>query len=706
VRAGQSISEIPANSFEMRVLYALFLVAPVLVHGENLIQDTWYTREVKRQAKAAEIDSFMNKNVDPCEDFYKFACGSYERINSANSLQLVSTGLFDTLTKGYNRKILKMLNTPTDEHDTAEDLQVKHFYESCLEIKDLFPKYPEKLRKLISEFGTMPVLEGDSWQEDEFDWVETTARMAHSYGISPLIGLDVAKDFANNSINRVYLAQQEFPLESRSMYVDNETKIYRKKYEVTITTYLENFLGVEKALAHRTAKELINFEVDLAHGLMDESDGQDIRNLTELISVAEMHKRYAPTLDIARLISITLDEELTDDIYEFNAPFQRNLVEVLKRTPSRTVANYMYFRLILEFIDVPADSSENQKRDCVTIVKKIFAKNLDNMFYRRYNNDKSSAEIESIWRQLKATFRESLRSSPLLDWIERPIRNLAIAKLEAMTLQVNNYVDHNFTAEFEGLNLQSTDYIENVRQVSLLAARQLRQKLHQPAEPVDVGETLSYTPANILVENSIKVPVSLLQPFYIWADVYPNAIMFGSLAYLIGHELIHGFDDTGRGFDSHGNAHDWWDERSSKSFQDRRKCFTRQYGSYAYDGIQLKKSIAQSENIADNGGVRLAYTAYRKWYDEQLGASEGAELKEERLPTLNYSGLQLFFISFAQIWCNDVHPTVRAMQVSTDQHMPGKIRVIGTLSNFDKFSEVFQCPAGSPMNPTEKCVLY
>lgn len=690
----------------MKVLCALILVAHAVANGENLSQDTWYTRAVKRQAKAAEIASFMNQNVDPCQDFYTFACGNYERINSASSLQLVSTGLFDTLTKGYNRKILKMLNTPTDEHDTAEDLQVKHFYESCLKMKDLLPEYSEKLRRIISEFGTMPVLEGDSWQEDNFDWVGTAARMSYRYGISPLIGVDVTKDFANNSINRVYLGQQDFPLESRSMYIGNETAIYRKKYEFSIRRFLQTFLGVEKGLAQRTAKELVNFEVDLAHGLIDESDGQDIKNLTELLSVAEVNRRYAPTLDISRLVSVTLGEELTDDIYEFSAPYQRNLVEVLKRTPSRTVANYIYFRLIYEFIETPSDTFEKQKEECVSIVKKVFAKNLDNMFYRRYNNDKSSAEIESIWRQLKATFRESLRSNALLDWIERPIRNLAIAKLEAMTLQVNNYVDHNFTAEFEGLNLQSTDYVENVRQISLLAARQMRERLHHPAEPLDAGQTLSYTPANILIENAIKVPVSLLQPFYIWADVYPNAIMFGSLAYLIGHELIHGFDDTGRGFDAHGNSQDWWDERSSNSFQDRRKCFSRQYGNYVYHGIQLKESIGQSENIADNGGVRLAYTAYRKWYDDQLGGTATLDLEKERLPTLNYSGLQLFFISFAQIWCNDVHPNVRAMQVSTDQHMPGQVRVIGSLSNFDQFSEVFQCPAGSPMNPTEKCVLY
>jgi len=178
--------------------------------------------------------------------------------------------------------------------------------------------------------------------------------------------------------------------------------------------------------------------------------------------------------------------------------------------------------------------------------------------------------------------------------------------------------------------------------------------------------------------------------------------MFGTLASLIGHELIHGFDDSGRKFDAKGNSNDWWDERSSNNFLKRRECFTKQYGRYVYDGIQLKESTSQSENIADNGGMRLAYTAYQKWYESQTKK----DLAKETLPNLRYTAKQLFFISFAQIWCNDVHPKVKALQVSVDQHMPGKFRIIGPLSNFDEFSKEFNCPSGSPMNPREKCVLY
>ncbi|XP_016950023.1 neprilysin-4-like [Drosophila biarmipes] len=680
-----------------QVLIALTSAAPGI--KDDLTQDTPYIKELLRQAKTAEIESFMDQKADPCHDFYSFSCGNYARINSALSMQVFTTGIFQNLNNGFDRKVIKMLNT-YEIHDSSEDIQVKYFYESCLRIKELNSTYTEKLKSLIAEFGSMPVLEGSSWEEEDFDWLETTARIAHQYEEIVIVGAEVFKDIVNNQRNRVYIVQQEFPLEKRSMYLNNETLIYREKYLGVIENILERFLAVEKELAKETAKELFDFEVELAEGLS--SPGEGLSDLAELLTVAEIQERYSPTLDIKRLLSVSMGETISEEIYEYNKRYQQNLVEVIERTPKPTVANYIFYRLIYEFVEKPSDRPEKQKQACVDLTKKFFAKNLDNMFYRRYNNEKSSREIENMWRQIKSSFNDTLRSSQALDWIERPTRNLAIAKLQAMTLEVNNYAEDNFTEEFADLHLQSSDYVENVRRTNLLAAKRKRETLYQPAKPVEAGSKLSYSPANILIENTIKIPVALLQPFYLWSDVYPNAVMFGTLAYLIAHELIHGFDDNGRKFDAKGNSHDWWDERSSSNFLKRRECFTKQYGRYKYDGNLLKESTSQAENIADNGGMRLAYTAYRKWYESQVEK----DLAKETLPNLRYTAKQLFFISFAQIWCNDVHPKVKTLQVLTDQHMPGKFRVIGPLSNFDEFSREFNCPSGSAMNPLEKCVLY
>ncbi|XP_039232277.1 neprilysin-1 [Drosophila yakuba] len=685
------------------VLSALVLAAPT--DEDALYQDTPYTKELLRQAKAAEIESFLDQKTDPCKDFYTFSCGNYKRINSALRMHVASTGLFENLTKGFNRKILKMLSTPHDAHDTPEDIQVKHFYESCLRINEL--NYNQKLRRLIAEFGTMPVLEGSSWQEDDFNWVNTSARMGHRYGIRPIIAVEVSTDFLNNQRNIIYVSAQSFQLKTRSMYVNNETAFYRQKYQATIQQILEQYLGVEMELAMKTAKEMLDFEVDLANGLEDNKEHHDIKDQLELLTVAELRERYAPTFDTEQLIFVSMGEEISEQIYEMYRPYQQNVVEVIKRTPKRTVANYIFFRLIWKFLLHVEKSPKMLSELCLPYTKKFFAKNLDNMIYRRYKNDKSFREIDNMWHKLKSTFREALLSSPELNWIEPSTRNLAIAKLEAMRLKLNNYSKENFTEDFAGLNFQTADNVENLRQFLELRAKQMRQLLHQPPKSFEYA-TLSFSPVNNPIENTITIPVALLQPFYIWSEVYPNAVIFGTLAFLIGHELIHGFDDGGRKFDDKGIQTDWWDEKSSSNFLKRRECFTKQYGRYVYDGIQLKESTAQKENIADNGGIRLAYAAYRKWFESQMTNSSSVNqvLAKETLPNLRYSANQLFFISFAQFWCNDVHPEVKTMQVLTDNHTPGKFRVIGTLSNLKEFSKEFNCPAESAMNPCEKCILY
>ncbi|XP_016950022.1 neprilysin-4-like [Drosophila biarmipes] len=706
----QSGFEIESRHRAMRVLYNICLIGHVLsvcVWGapttkEDLNQDTPYITELLRQAKAAEIESFMDQKADPCSDFYTFSCGNYDRINSADDVDEIQTGMFITLAKGYDRKIQEILNTAQDSRDTPEDTQVKHFYQSCMRIKELNSTYIAKMRKLIAEFGTMPVLEGSSWKEEDFDWVGTTARISHRYGVKAIFAAEVLKDLVSNQGNVIVVGEQNFLLASRSLYIDNSTLMYRESIRDNIQEVLRRFLALNVELAKQTAKELVDFEVELAQGMVDDMDIQDIVELSELLTVDEIHKRYAPTLDIKRLVFISMGGPISEPIYEYNKRYQQNLVEVIKRTPKRTLANYIFLRLIWDVIRIPDETPKKQKASCLQSTKEFFFKNLDNLYYRRYNNEKHSIEIYKMWQLLKSTFNDTLRSSSSLDWIERPTRNLAIAKLEAMTFEISNYVGENFTNEFSGLNLQSFDFVENVIQIKVLRARQKREMLHKPATSMDGGEEISSTPVYMQSENAIKLPVMMLQPFYISSHVYPSAVMFGTLAPMIGHELIHGFDESGRSYNAKGDHNDWWDEKSDSNFEKGRECFTKQYGRYVYDGKQLKEATAQSENIADNGGMRLAYTAYRKWYDSQLGK----DLAKEIIPNLKYHPNQLFFISFAQSWCNDLAPKYRIMQVASDTHMPGNVRVIGTLANFAPFSKEFNCPAGSPMNPSKKCILY
>ncbi|KAL7727476.1 hypothetical protein ACLKA6_017590 [Drosophila palustris] len=621
----------------------------------DLISRKLYIDGVKRQAKAAEIKSFMNENIDPCTNFYEFACGKWARINKANGNHL-TTGVFERLSDALERKMRQTLNKEDKEQDTPEDKQVRDFYKSCIRVTSIDEEYRNELKSLIEMFGTMPVLEGENWNDSDFDWLNTTAHISLHYGLNIILGTEVLKDLVDNKVNVVYIEEQDFPLESRSMYLDDKTDDYRKLYAEIMASKLIAYLDVEEKLALKTARELMNLEVQLANGLLSESDDVPLIEIAIHTTLEEMQRKYAPTINVKHLV------------------------------------------------DISAKREEN----CLTETKRYFSKNLDNMIYRRYNNNEATiSDVELIWSELKDTFKMKLQSDRSLNWITNRTRDVAIKKLAAMKLQINSYADEDLSEDFKGIHLQDENYIDNLKNVLRVGASMARELLHKPAKPLEAGEVLSFTPANILMENMIKVPVALLQPYYLWASSYPNAIKFGTLASLIGHELIHGFDSQGRRFDAIGNINDWWDDESTVNFENRKQCFMDQYSRYSYNGLLLPASNEQSENIADNGGIRLAFTAYRRWVDTQ--ESSGIDVNvagREQLPTLNYTNMQLFFISYAQIWCNDVDRGYRNLQVATDQHVPGQYRVIGPLSNFAEFAKEFHCEPGTRMNPATKCQLY
>lgn len=170
---------------------------------------------------------------------------------------------------------------------------------------------------------------------------------------------------------------------------------------------------------------------------------------------------------------------------------------------------------------------------------------------------------------------------------------------------------------------------------------------------------------------------------------------------VIGHEITHGFDDNGRNFDKDGNMFDWWSNFSAMHFKEQSRCMVHQYGNYTWElagGQNVSGISTLGENIADNGGVRQAYQAYLKWLEQ--------EGKEPMLPGLNLSHKQLFFLNFAQVWCGSYRPEYASQSIKTDVHSPLKYRVMGSLQNFEAFSEVFHCKKGTAMHPADKCRVW
>ncbi|XP_026682311.1 endothelin-converting enzyme homolog [Diaphorina citri] len=203
-----------------------------------------------------------------------------------------------------------------------------------------------------------------------------------------------------------------------------------------------------------------------------------------------------------------------------------------------------------------------------------------------------------------------------------------------------------------------------------------------------------YTPT----KNQIVFPAGILQaPFY---DInQQQALNYGGMGVVMGHELTHAFDDQGREYDKEGNLHQWWNNATIARFKEQAECFVHQYNNFTLDGMSVNGKRTLGENIADNGGLKAAYHAYLQWAKQN-------SMKEQYLPALNFTHKQLFFIGFGQVWCSTNTEEATKLLLEKDAHAPSHYRVVVPLANLPEFSQAFSCPLGSKMNPVNKCEVW
>jgi endothelin-converting enzyme/putative endopeptidase len=280
-----------------------------------------------------------------------------------------------------------------------------------------------------------------------------------------------------------------------------------------------------------------------------------------------------------------------------------------------------------------------------------------------------------------------------IEWMGEKTRQAGLTKLGTIRNKIG-YPDA--WRDYSSLEVSPTDLVGNVQRSNLFESR---RQLGKVGKPIDRNEWFMSPPTvNAYYDpqaNDINFPAGILQPpfFDVRAD---DALNYGAIGAVIGHELSHGFDDEGRKFDAEGNLKDWWTARDAKEFEKRAQCFVDQYSSYtAIDDLKINGRLTLGENTADNGGVRLAYAAYKQ--------KVGANLVPERD---GLTGEQRFFVGWAQAWCENTRPESVRLQVQTNPHSYEPFRVNGVVSNMPEFAAAFQCKPGAPMVKPEPCKVW
>lgn len=308
-------------------------------------------------------------------------------------------------------------------------------------------------------------------------------------------------------------------------------------------------------------------------------------------------------------------------------------------------------------------------------------------------------------RGISVAFREE---TPNYDWVDEQTRKKILQKEEAMKFKVgfpelcgNETLLNSY---YESLTI-SGDYLTNALGVITWRRKMYLSSLRRPVDKEEwlVGPQLVnafYLP----FRNEINILAGILQPPFYYGRKAPRAVNYGAIGMILGHELSHGFDANGRMFNKDGEIIDnLWTNYTTQGFEKRAQCMVEQYSNYSVNGgelgqIDIDGKLTLSENIADNGGLRMAYWGYNDWVKKNG--------KELLLPGLNKTNEQLFFLSFAQMWCSSYTPAAAYTLAKTDSHTLANYRVIGTLSNIKEFSEAFKCKVGSRMNPEKKCHIW
>jgi len=680
---------------------------------------------------AAEIIKNMDRGVDPCDDFYKFACGSFERKKVIPD-DKSSLTTFSLIGDQVTEQLRTLIEKPLAEDEAPHNRLVKNLYRSCLNKTRAEELGLAPLKDTLDELGGWPVVVGDSWDNSSFVWYETIYQFRRiGYSIDYLIDFSITTDLKNSSFRVIDLDQGTLGMPGREYLLkgltDKDVKAYLE-YQIGLAT----LLGADSDLARQEMTDTVEFEIKLANISMSREARRNITALYNPMTVGELSAMIPsiPWLDyintvLAPLQTITDDERIIVDTPDYF----NNLTELLAETPTRTVANYLLWRvaaasvgslneaaraLQLKYSTALTGTTERKPRweECTDLVSGSLGNAVGAMYVREYFSEDSKQSVLEMVGDLRTTFNSMIED---LDWMDADTRVRAKEKSLSMTTHIGYpdelLDDKKLTDLYDNLEMDDNNYLRNALNLTIFGTNYSFKKLRKPVNKTDwvshgrpAVVNAYYSP----LENSIQFPAGILQGAFFGRD-RPSYLNYAAIGWVIGHEITHGFDDQGRQFGPDGNLAEWWDPSTKEQYLKRAQCIIDQYGNYSFPELSLNLNgiNTQGENIADNGGIKEARLAYMRWADRHKNAAENWDQVEARLPGLTeYSVRQMFWIGAANVWCQKARPETMKLRILTGQHSPSPFRVRGTFANMPEFAADFKCAPMAKMNPNDKCAVW
>ncbi|KAI8889922.1 zincin [Backusella circina FSU 941] len=738
------------------------LSAPTTQTTNNVCQ----TVECRETAKS--ILAYVDFNVDPCSDFYQYTCGSWLKnatlppdefmigpyIDAINRVAEVIRGILEGEYKDLYTNLKDGdagFHTEDEQESDRKNFQtMKDYYNTCMDTEAIDALGPTPLYPGISNIQNklFPANQNETYSSDKIDQL-TEVLVYLTRGIKDtLVGAAVYNDFKDSDKNVIHLAAPTLTLKSKQTYDSAETI---QQYSANLVELLNITIGEpgcedcgpkrrqmsqnvglqlwSKEKIQSATTNFIHVETAIANISATVADSRDPLSMSNPVSLADFQRNHS-LIDWENLFKglVYQGTPLPDTIINGASAYYDGLNQLLSSGIQMTTLQD-YF--VISYITQLAYSLDANTRAANIKLKALITGNTVEKPRWRTCTDQASTLFDAaigryyVLRTFGAeaernktevfvnTLHDSWRNRiPATQWLDEETRNKAVEKLNmikhkvAYSTKVPDVRSPDSIAErFGGIKPNTSSYFDTeVQQNTFVKALSWKQL----GNPVDKDVWLSppqevnafYFPNN----NEIVVPTGFLQPLF-YSNDYPEYLNYGSVGYIIGHEFSHGFDSMGRLYDGNGNLVDWWTNTTTAEFVNRSQCFIDQYSKFNMTGpggktYPVDGKLTLAENIADNGGIAASLFAYRNF-------RENHTQEEPRLPGIEQlSPDQLFFVNFARTWCQVQTDELNLLSIYTDPHSVAGPRVNGVVQNSDEFSNAFNCPAGSPMNPETKCRLW
>ena len=643
----------------------------------------------------------IDSGVDPCNDFYQFACGKFagnHPIPADQSGVDQFYALYNVNTQSLSGILEKAAVGGAGR--SADEQKIGDYYKACMDVDAIEAKGLAPVQPLLDEINAvtnkkqLPALIGK----------------LQRLGIDVFFGYGEQQDFKDASKQIAFVDQAGLGLPERDYYLrtGDKDETLRKQYVEHVTKML-TLSGVPPQKALQEANSIMGFETVLAKASMPVTDRRDPENTYHLQPIATFEAEI-PDVAFGDFQDAMHSPRVTE-LNNANPQFFPALVKEVQSTDLETLKAYMRYHVLtaaagrlpkrfdeenFDFYGRKLYGTPEQAarwKRCSNAVNGALGEALGKVYVEQYFAGDSKAKMLEMVHDIENAMDRDIDQ---LDWMSAETKVRAKEKLHGVANKIG-YPEK--WRDYSKLEVKPDDALGNTLRANGFENDRQLNKIGKPVDHTEWGMTpptvnAYYDPSM----NDINFPAGILQPSF-YDPKQDDAVNYGHIGAVIGHELTHGFDDEGKKFDAKGNLNDWWTPEDTKKFEARTDCLVKEYGGFtAVDDVKINGKLTLGENTADNGGLVLAYMAYL-----ERAKANNVDLTKK---IDGFTPAQRFYIGFAQNWCENSRPESIRAQVLQDPHSPDHFRANGAIVNQPGFAAAFGCKKGSPMVPADSCRVW